>query len=1232
MTKKNLWLSLPLCMVIALLAAFLFVSPAFAQDDLPPEVVPTEAAPAEVLPTEAAPVEVLPTEAAPAEELPAEAAPVEEAPAAEPSLAEALDDSGVTLADASGTTMSLVARSTGALAQGGDPYFIVGSTTYSFLNGDPSDLDDLCLGILNCQESLTPIQDALIYMKDQNLTPTDRKLYLLADTYNEYVDVDGSWNGVKGLLGFEGKLNPAEDIIINGQLKIHNFLSGFSVSNLTVKNTADEDSAAIWAYDNSGTVKLAYVNALATGEDSSGIIIEKSGVELNGVNASGNAAHGAMLLPAGTAAIKITNSSFDNNAQTVNDGNSDYGDIPLGLQLDGTTIIYEENNRSGLLIKTLGPVTIYGISASGNQGDGVFITGGSTVSVKNSVLNENAWSGLFAYKSPLTLENVLASYNGAGIVQNDGVSFSGTYVTTDNNYWKGIYIDTCYEDGGICLNSGTGTVTLKYTGSSNNGDDGLEILAKGAVTITDGFFGYNGANGINVNNAVSSLTPAVTLTGVGTPGNRAEGVDCASEGCAGLKVESRGAVTLKDFNSTDNNGDGIYIDNRAGTGAVTISAPTGTNYHYSATILMNETARNNGNGYTILSRGAVTATNVDSWQNGNLGGFIDNSEALSAAAVTINKVGPVSYGNRFSENGNGEAGDGGLKILSRGAVSISRLEVSNNNGFGVVINNVPTGTLPGVPVTITDSYFGNNRGGEFDTGRNGLEITSRGAVTLTRIDVSQNEGFGAKINNVPSGILPAAVVTVTDSKFNGNIEYDGPSDEHGLEIISKGLITVTNVVANGNDGYGVSLKNTNGSAGVTINATAGRGNEFQNNFNDGLHIETTGAVTLTNIYSANNVYVDWSGPEPVVLTNGYGAYIDSGNGAVNIKQVGGWGVENNWAEGNVFNNNADGGLKILSNGAVNVAFFRARDNWGTGIQIDADGGFGAVTVSGMPNSWQNLTNNKGDGLKIEAKGLITATNLSANNNSGYGAYLNNQVLGATGGVTINSVSGMGNEFQWNTLDGLKILTNGAVNLTNIFASNNLQDNESGPDTGGYGVYIDNFPGTAAVTIKQVGSWCGTYFCTEGNTFNSNRDGGLRIKTKGAVTVSFFQAGGNWETGILIDADGGAGAVTVSGLPNWGENLSYNGGSGMEISALGPITVSKVQAFRNWSWGAKLANETGTGSVTLTDAFFDENIHNRLPGLKSPRRVPLLGKTALQTIMVIMEHIWIIVMGLERQCR
>ena len=615
-----------------------------------------------------------------------------------------------------------------------------------------------------------------------------------------------------------------------------------------------------------------------------------------------------------------------------------------------------------------------------------------------------------------------------------------------------------------------------------------------------------------------------------------------------------------------------------------------------------------------------------------------------------------------------------------------------------------------------NGYWGNGKGG--------LEIYSRGVVTVKNVRVTDNGGSGLYINNLPPGTAAGVAVTVSDATF----ERNGAFGEAGLKISSKGAITLMNILANDNGGVGALLDNklAGGTAGVTINAGSGKGNEFQGNKLGGLIVHSNGAVTITNIYSANNgmdstelsgdfsitthllfeptrnfelaglviyqdknnffqfgrAYCDLTGPcsgnalyfdyandvnvfgenydtvitstsevylrltrdgqtitgwysednatwvsigshtmapdfqvngvgltsaqdfyrEELVpqtpadfdffdlsspathdsftddfsqnwlwvnengsnwnlsenpgylriyasqsqtggenllvlpTTAGYGLYIDNigGTGAVTLKQVGGWGVRDAWAEGNVFSNNSAGGLNILTKGAVTVAFFQARDNWGTGIQIDADGGAGAVTVSGMSNSWDNLSYNKGDGLIIEAKGLITVTNLSANGNAGFGALLNNQVLGATGGVIINAVSGMGNEFQWNTLDGLKILTNGAVTLTNIFASYNLNDNGVAPVTGGYGVYIDNHPGTAAVTIKQVGSWCGNNFCTDGNAFNGNRDGGLWVNTKGVVTVSFFQARDNWGTGIKIDADDGSGTVTVSGLPNWGE--------------------------------------------------------------------------------------------------
>ena len=220
MAKRFLFIALPVCVLIALSAAFLFVSPAFAQDEVPPEVapteapaeVPTEAAPAEVTPTEAEPDEVLPTEAAPevvlpevtpAEESPVEELPTEEAPSAEPILAESLTEAGVTLADPSGSDLTLASQDTLNRVTAGDPYFTVGSLTYHFVG---SWVAGGCTGVTGyCEVADDPIFAALDYMETNTLTPTDRKLYIEPDIYNEDVYLDGSLTGVKGLLGIVGK-------------------------------------------------------------------------------------------------------------------------------------------------------------------------------------------------------------------------------------------------------------------------------------------------------------------------------------------------------------------------------------------------------------------------------------------------------------------------------------------------------------------------------------------------------------------------------------------------------------------------------------------------------------------------------------------------------------------------------------------------------------------------------------------------------------------------------------------------------------------------------------------------------------------------------------------------------------------------------------------------------------------------------------------------------------------
>ena len=1025
MSKKSFWLSLPLCMVIALLAAFLFVSPAFAQDETPPEVVPAET-PVEVLPTEAVPTEAteaVPAEVLPTEAAPAEAAPVEEAPAAEPSLAEALDEAGVALAGASGTPVTLVARSTGILASTGDPYFTVGSTTYQFLN---STTYGSCG--TNCWYSPTPIRDALQYMIDNVLTPTDRILHIQEDPnpYKETVEVWGGDPGVKGLTGIKGEGDPTK-IVINGNLYIGGFPSGFSVSNLTVYNPDSVDDAAIWTYQNGGTLKLTDVTAQAEGEDSSGIIISHSGtVELNRVDSSNNAYLGAYIENYTTGAIKITNSTFENNQKNVFDGNW-YFDC---TEWDGDGYCTKTRpHKVGLEIGwNGGPVTLFGVSASGNVGDGAeIIAYNSAITVKDSVFDNNSYyeleylpgdyyswgDGLFIDSNTVSLENIQANNNGMrGIFSYANTSFTSKHTHTDGNAWSGVQVFSCFDWGdadSMCDNPGAGTVTLTNASSSYNGGDGVSVYSKGAVTVSSFFLGGNEESGIHVDNTDSPSAPAVTITDVEVSGGAINELDEWYKATNnGIALNIKGIATLKDINVHENANDGLHIES-IGTGAVTVT---------NASNMFNESWGNDEFGYQIVTKGPVTVTNFDVHDNGLLGGSIDNSGAASAAAVTVNVIGGPEYFNGYQRNGTG-----GLYIKSRGVVTVSRVMNTDNLGVGLEINNFPALlTAPGVAVTVSDSYFDNN--------------------------------YVVDLN----------------------------SDEDGLKILSKGLVTLANIRANGNDGFGATIDNfyAGSTAGVTINAATGKGNEFQWNQNGGLKIRTNGAVTITNVFANDN------GDD--LLPSDYGVEIQNnyGTGAVTIKQVGGWSVQNSWAEGNVFSNNHEGGLYIQTNGVVSVAFFQARGNQDTGIYISASGGKGAVTLTGTSNYWESLNDNGADGLHIDAQGNITVSKIRAGGNGNNGASLYNN-LGA-GNVTLTDAY-----FDWNGNYGLDLNTNGTVSWKNGFASENFY----------YGAYIQDLGVGKAVTITNVSA-------------SGNGETGIFVESKGAVTMTESEGNNNSANYYVID--------------------------------------------------------------------------------------------------------------------
>ena len=121
-----------------------------------------------------------------------------------------------------------------------------------------------------------------------------------------------------------------------------------------------------------------------------------------------------------------------------------------------------------------------------------------------------------------------------------------------------------------------------------------------------------------------------------------------------------------------------------------------------------------------------------------------------------------------------------------------------SSGTGLQINTV----LGSVTVTNTDA----------NSNTNGMNITAGGAIILTNIDAYENSAKQVVLNNY--GALVASPVTVTGLDAWGTTA----KGTGGLEIDSKGAVTLTNInVSNQKvSGYGLDI-NTTGA--VTINAT-----------------------------------------------------------------------------------------------------------------------------------------------------------------------------------------------------------------------------------------------------------------------------------------------------------------------------------------------------------------------------------------------------------------------------
>ena len=810
-------------------------------------------------------------------------------------------------------------------------------------------------------------------------------------------------------------------------------------------------------------------------------------VTLSGTNTMNNNHSGGLVVMSGGAIVlsKVEASYSDDGygayLETMASGTAS----PQKVTISGYGT-FDENPGGGLYIGTYGPVTVAKLHANGNGGGGAVINNYQGLALKpqpvkisgTAELNDNGDSGLLAYSlGAITVDNVSASYNGSygAYLENTytgavgGVTVNGTSGFNDNgldgllvysygtitlkdfdameNGGNGVFLSNAYA--GKAGNVIVGTSRSGWcNGLFDNTYTGIEIYSYGIVTLSNMCASANGdpfapsprGYGVYVVNEFAASAKAVTLKGSNSFYDNYSG---------GLFVSSRGAITTSSLDADGNGGSGAWLSNLASTPASPQNVKlTGENFFWN----------NDLNGLVVMSYGTISASNVSAEENGDDGAYFDNYGALTPKPVTL------SGSNSFW--GNDQAG---LIIYSLGNISVADVVAEENALFGARLWNDWLGATGSITLGGKDrNSFSNN-------GDTGLDARSNSSITAVNLGASDNGGEGAVLlNETAASNKPVSVKGGPWwSGFYGN-------DGYGLVIESNGPITAKDIRAGENGGVGAYLSNDTLGPSAPQNVILSGTNDFSGNGYDGLVVLTFGQVKLSNLAAHDN---GWDEPSSV------GAYVNNYLGAATLPRP------VTLTGSSSFGGNSDGGLVVISLGAIKASNLSGYENGQDGVYLSNQfaGAAGGVTLTGY-----NIFNgNEVDGLKVYSHGAIAASNLTANWNGDDGAYLDTFGLAVPQKVTLtgkNLFEGNG-DFGAHTGDGLTIWADGPITVSNVTASWNAED----------GAYLNNYDlaltGLPGIVMSGV------------NTFIGNYEDGLYFSSWGSVALSKVTADSNGNDGI-----------------------------------------------------------------------------------------------------------------------
>jgi len=692
-------------------------------------------------------------------------------------------------------------------------------------------------------------------------------------------------------------------------------------------------------------------------------VVTTQNIVLDNVNANGNQLFGANL---DGSSVAITNGSFNDNGSLFDEDPVGYGlkitssgnvtllsvaannnelfgaDIEAGGSVDIQQSFFNGNssfeyvanekvyNGYGLKVVTIADIVLRVVSADGNSLLGAHLEGSDIAVRESSFSNNGSGSGLDVIGKGLEIVGITdPSFGNGNVALRD--------VVADNNQLFGANIQTTGDVAIAGINSFSGHITYVYDSNTGNvlsisGGYGLQVVATGNialrgitangnyrygasldgfdVAVSDSIFSNNGSGvltlpagfGVKINSKGS-----VAINNIEANLNQLFGADIVAVGDVSILTgffSGNQSVAVDPCNGLTFYGYGLTV--YSGTGDVTLDGVEanfnnlwGGSLDGLSVFVVNSKFNNNvsdstqfidDTGLIINSRGDfVFLNNVEAKENRLIGAtitavgdvYITNSTFTGNAGITCLQ----SWCPPGSEVYHGY----GLNVVTPGLISLDFVTASDNNLFGA--------HLEGSTVSVSNSSFNNNGTGTGNTplGR-GLEIVSGGPVTLSLIEANNNQLFGANVQAVGD-------VTVTASDFVGNFHIVGTTPQgYGLQVITLGNITLNS----NNTGYGVqSYQNGSGAILQGNNILVTDSNFYNNGSGNGLTINATGTVTLTNVTATAN------GQNGVDITTA----------ACAIVQVNGGTFSNNGQYGLSVNGgilNADGTQVFAGNGAGNI--------------------------------------------------------------------------------------------------------------------------------------------------------------------------------------------------------------------------------------------------------------------------------------------------------------------------